>query len=463
MSVYFLRTLCRSFSNSAYQILRIFNIYPSPKRTSLSPYLLEPFAVIGETLRGQRLASGLPWWSIFQATINHIITGIVQDWLARSGQLPLSILIYSNSYKKLVSPLADIIKQYSNRWSDLALHIPDSYYQCFHATDNHAPMFKSIQFHCSFNSRADMNFQLTCPRLERASFTYYPINGTNIHWDNLTHFTLRFMSIINFFLILRKTPRLVFCKLSSLCSLDRGRTVGAPVLTSLRCLQLMITSSVDDSLNSLIAPHLEEFSLPNYFKPSMEVITSFLRRSVCSLRSFSVILSIFSSYLKSFMDLLQSMPSLNTLSIISTTKTTYHSHNTIPEDYDICNILRLVAKVLSSQSTSLQQGFLPNLKILEYTGKLHLRPGNYDDLYFLPPADNALHGPLHLLKFNIHPATRIPKHMISYFSSLMELGVTVNGLSKSKDILQSSIDYYRSNDDSLSQDWIDNLDSSLFP
>ena len=160
------------------------------------------------------------------------------------------------------------------------------------------------------------------------------------------------------------------------------------------------------------------------------------------------------------MDLLQSMPSLDTLSIILTS--TYF-HITIPEDYDPWNILRLVAKVLSSQSTSLPQGFLPNLKILEYTGKLHLRPENYDDLYSLPLTDEAVHGPLHLLKFNIHPATRIPKHMISYFSSLMELGVTVNGLSKSKDILQSSIDYYRSNDDSLSQDWIDNLDSSLFP
>ena len=39
-----------------------------------------------------------------------------------------------------------------------------------------------------------------------------------------------------------------------------------------------------------------------------------------------------------------------------------------PEDYDPLarNILQLVAKVVSSQGTSLQQGFLPNLKTLEY-------------------------------------------------------------------------------------------------
>jgi hypothetical protein len=28
-------------------------------------------------------------------------------------------------------------------------------------------------------------------------------------------------------------------------------------------------------------------------------------------------------------------------------------------------------------------------------GKLYLRPENYDDLYSLPPTDNAVHGPLH--------------------------------------------------------------------
>ena len=33
---------------------------------------------------------------------SHITTGIAQEWLARSGQLPLSIRIYSKSYKKPV-------------------------------------------------------------------------------------------------------------------------------------------------------------------------------------------------------------------------------------------------------------------------------------------------------------------------------------------------------------------------
>ena len=373
---------------------------------------------------------------------SHIVTGIAREWLARSGQLPLSICILSTFYNRTVSALADIVNQYSTRWSELDLYIPDRYYQRFHATNNHAPILKSVRFHCSANAM-NLNFQLTCPRLERASLSYFPMGGTNIQWDNLTHLTLHSISIIDSFLILRKTPRLVFCKVSGSRSGYRGPSIGAPVLTSLRSLQLLslITSFAEDFLNNLIAPHLEEFSLPRYYNPSMDVITSFFRRSACSLHSFSMTFSIFPTYFEGFINLLQSMPSLNALSITTL-------ENTTPEDYDPRNILQLVANILSSQSRSLQQGFLPNLKILEYTGELRLRPGNYADLYSLPPADNAVHGSLHLLKLNLHPATRIPKNMISYFSSLVERGVTVNVLSNSEDILQSSIDYYRCSKDS---------------
>ena len=99
---------------------------------------------------------------------------------------------------------------------------------------------------------------------------------------------------------------------------------------------------------------------------------------------------------------------------------------------------------------------------MEYTGELYLRPGNYNDLYSLPPTDNVVHGPLQLFKLDLHPATRIPKNTISYLSSLAERGVAVNVMSGLEDILRSSIDYYSSRKDFLRRDWTDNFDSSLF-
>ena len=387
----------------------------------------------------------------------HIVASIAHEWLSRSGQLPLSIRICSELHNHGVVPaLADIINRYSTRWSDLDLYTPESYYQHFRASDNHAPILKSIRFNCSAYA-VTKNFRLTCPRLERAVFSHIYLNGINIQWDNLTHLTLHSMLIEDSFLILRKTSRLVFCKVSCYCS--GHRSIGPLVLTSLKSLQLM--TDVGDYLSNLITPHLEEFSLRDCNIPSIVSITSFLQRSACSLRSFFITLSAFRSF-DDFMILLHTMPSLHTLSITNTDlEITYViSHG----DYDPRNILQLLAKALSSQSTSLKQGFLPNLKIFEYTGKLNLRPEYFDDLHSLLPAYiNAVHGPLQLIKIDL-TQRRIPRKMISYFSSFVERGVTVHVTSESEDIIQTSesIDYSRRRGDFFCRDWADNFDSSLF-
>ena len=289
------------------------------------------------------------------------------------------------------------------------------------------------------------------------------MDGSNIQFDNLTHLSLNTMSLIDTFRILRNTPRLVFFQVSGFCTLHRDfreHRYRPPVLSSLRSLQLLIKSCGEYFLDNLIAPHLEEFLLPRYYITRIEVVTSFFRRSACSLHSFSMTFSVFPEYFDALMNVLQSMPSLTKLSLLSTT--TLPVVIPTPEEYHPRSILQLVAKVLFSQTTSLKQGFLPNLKTLEYTGKLYLHSGNYDELYPLPAADNGVHGPLHFLKFDLQQPNRVPENMILYISSLARRGVTVNVFCYSKDILQSSIDYYRSKEDSLSQDWTDNFDSSLF-
>ena len=114
------------------------------------------------------------WSSLtVRVTSNHywqIATGIVKEWLSRSGQLPLSIRILSPGFQsKEVSALANIINQYSNRWSNLDLFLDLNDYQNFE-TDIHDPILKSIRLHSDVRYEiTDPKFQLTCPRLERAS------------------------------------------------------------------------------------------------------------------------------------------------------------------------------------------------------------------------------------------------------------------------------------------------------
>jgi len=277
--------------------------------------------------------------------------------------------------------------------------------------------------------------------LERASLTSFPVDGTNIRLDNLTHLTLDSMPIIDSFLILRNTPRLVSCKVSGFFREDREPSVGAPILTTLRSLHLLTASGAKYLLNNLIAPDLEEFIFPTYYY-SVEDIAFFFRRSACSLRSFTMVLSTCPDF-KSLMSLLQSMPSLNTLSLISImTEIDIHEEY---EEYGLRDILKLLVKIMFAQNTSLHQGFLPNLKILDYTGGLGFYyTDNYEDLYSLPPANNDFRGPLHSVKLDLHldPEVYLSKNIISFLLDLVERGVTVKALSGTKDFLLSSIDYW---------------------
>ena len=120
----------------------------------LSPYIKEDLSIpisLGAVCSYWR---GIAWstpslWSSLVVRVTrkhdpHMVTDIAHSWLSRLGQLSLSV---RNSM--YVSALVEIINQYSTRWSDLDLYIPDSCYQHFHATDNHAPMLKSIRFNRS--------------------------------------------------------------------------------------------------------------------------------------------------------------------------------------------------------------------------------------------------------------------------------------------------------------------------
>ena len=282
-------------------------------------------------------------WSslVVRVTSNHdplIIAGVAHEWLARSGQLPLSIRILA-FHNKTLSALADIINQYSTRWSDLKLSMPPDCYQHFHAIDNHAPTLKSIQFHALTDVAMSFNLQLTCPRLERASLENLEMNGSNIQWDNLTHVTLSYISITDSFLILRMTPRLVFCKVSGI---DMGyirENIEALVLTSLRSLHLPICFA-KDFLDNIIAPHLEELSLL-YYQDVMDAMASFLRRSACPLRSFSMAFPSFPPHFEWFMKIFRS---INTLSKISITETDDYVN---PEDHDLWNIFQLMGTMFS--------------------------------------------------------------------------------------------------------------------
>ena len=174
----------------------------------------------------------------------------------------------------------------------------------------------------------------------------------------------------------------------------------------------------------------------------MDVITSLFKRSV-SLRSMT--LTIFPPYSEGFTSLLQSVPSLNTTLSINDHQWLggYCPWGLWPTKHIETSGL----KVLFSRRAHLfTKHFYQTSRLLEYTGKLYLRPGNYGDLYSLPPASVTL---FIYLPSTFIAVSRIPKNMIrvSYFISLVERGVWVDVLSKQKKfcrLLLSSIGAWKS-------------------
>jgi hypothetical protein len=125
-SVNFLPTLHRPFSSSAYQ----HQLSPLTKE-DLSESIPLSLGAICSYWREVAWSTPSLWSSLVIRISNkhdsHMVTGITQEWLARSGQLPLSICIITKRAYLQVLALADIINQYSSRWSNLDLYMPQRY------------------------------------------------------------------------------------------------------------------------------------------------------------------------------------------------------------------------------------------------------------------------------------------------------------------------------------------------
>jgi hypothetical protein len=210
-------------------------------------------------------------------------------------------------------------------------------------------------------------------------------------------------------------------------------TSGSIIIASLKSLKV-VGSHVTPFFTHITCPLLDELicdAQQTHF--NADDIIPFLARSG-PLHNFSMFG--FTPRNSRLMNLLQAMPFLKNL-VIS---------QSISRKKAI-NILKVLGMIQSSQSNSFEPWFLPHLETLDYTGPLTFAVDlpiiiSRDPTHPLPP-DDAEQGPLRLIKIKICPAVCLPENAIPLVLGLMERGVTVNVLSNSKDILQSSIDYYR--------------------
>ena len=119
-----------------------------------------------------------------------------QQWLSRSGQLPLSIQICSHPWapidllNPLVYELIDLVNSYSHRWGclDLSVH-PDLL--------------------LLFSKSTTILTAVTA--LSSGHFNAFYVWFLGIHWNNVTHFTARYITVGQALEILRVFPQLQEC------------------------------------------------------------------------------------------------------------------------------------------------------------------------------------------------------------------------------------------------------------
>ena len=281
-----------------------------------------------------------------------------QQWLSRSGQLPLSIQICSdpsasiNSLDPLVYELIDLVNSCSHRWASLDL--------------------SAHQYLLPFFSKSTTTLKAVTV-LSSGYFGPFCDWLLGIHWNNITHFTACYIHDGQALEILRVFPQLQECSFITFRGGDDDFSPPSSPhhLIHLETLLVDIEEPMlDNLLNNISVPSLKNFNYDGSdYSLSCDSIFTFLNRSGCLLNTFSLKHANITK--EEIINLLFAMPYLETLILGPPTTDSLQCaiyNFGIPWVTD--RMLDLLADT-AEISTSLDdqdEPFLPNLRSFNYTG-----------------------------------------------------------------------------------------------
>jgi hypothetical protein len=417
-------------------------------RTSLKKFDLSAPLIFGAVCRDWRqIAFSNPTlWSAMAINISssqaifESQTSVAREWLARSGQRPLSIRIVwkSNSYP--VSLLfATVIKNESSRWHTFHLSIPHQFYHFFGGSTLSAPILESLQFHSNELQQAELNPKLfvlrDCPSLREIRMTNVYAYLIIVPMDSVTRIYGNGIPFMESRKILRRTPSLVHCELMDVPRSARDR--NNLLSTNLKHLTVkIVTNDPYFFFADLAAPCLESLRFEtnedcNTLHRIADPLRQFLIRSGCSLETFELVDAQFS--LDSMLSLLEVMPTLKNLTVST------------PEKGGKV-ILEVLARVIASQGQLIRQGFLPMLETLTFDG--HSFRSN--KVPYISPIDPSIpyytsQRSLCSVTFTFHgDVENLPEEAITFLLALKDYGITLKVCTgDGDDLLQPSIDFYK--------------------
>ncbi|KAF8956477.1 hypothetical protein BDZ97DRAFT_188204 [Flammula alnicola] len=298
---------------------------------------------------------------------------LVQEWLNRSGDLPLSIYIYhNNDFKPLpkelepIFRLIDIINQYSHRWYLLDLKLPSSLVSRFGRGSHSSTILQKL--HLTFSNTSPLKpdhhlFSLdnVLPMLQEVVLTDIPLNSVAIDWNNVTFVEARNFHVDECIELLRRAPRIDHCAFWDVGDAQETATISETIVVhpTLRSLSFELEDASDVDiifLGRVSCPSLTSFTYNDHvYSMSTDAIVSFLTRSGCSLHHMNI--GDIDSGTEAYVKLLRTIPTLHDLDLS-------------PDGDILTNFLPLLVSPIPIESKNPESEcpFLPHLKAFTYSG-----------------------------------------------------------------------------------------------
>ena len=370
---------------------------------------------------------------------------LIDEWLARSGRLPLHIslgissrcdaseIADANTPEKY-HPIFMILNRYSARWRSLNISIPPTLFSCLQ------PDCLSLleQLHVNVEFQEDQTgvhkHMLTFPPsphlkavgIAKTSMTFDVALSLPNQWDNVTHVSAAWLTVPESLKLLRLIPQLLHCELHNIVgSISVNGDLGPPVIGPLTYLylswsQLRSQRSFCRLFDNLILPSLETLVLSHV--TLMDPITAFLERSACSLHT----LSLEGLEIRPFNDLIRLLKFLSPSLKYLTVTDGFNLHDTNQQ------YLSILSKTYSSQSVTTRNDddFLPHLESFEYNSTF--LPSNSTTTISLPNLTTQNYPklstfiPLRSVSINLGTISEpIPQDILSCLQRLNEDGIMV--------------------------------------
>ena len=345
---------------------------PDPDIDAFTPFKL---GTICSAWRRIAWSSPRLWTSITLRLNNRNIKGqleLLGAWLARSGELPLSIRLDSeeeNHWTPPASPATalEVVNKYAHRWHDLDLRIPTTCYAYLPRPEVPLPLLASLNLNPpgGQGERRHTVEMLQSVQLSSISLSSVYLISMKFNWDQITDLHLEAFYVDECLTTLCRTPNIVTCSLRNVIGGDDGHTLPSTPIV----LEYLKTLNIDNEKNTSISLLLDSIQIPNATEINfagrnlvhVPQICSLISRSP-SLRTFSLLrMTIPGQHL-----LLQILESLKTVTNLRLDippvypDRSGHSASLNDRVFEQCNPILALAEQ--------KECLLPSLEVFEYHG-----------------------------------------------------------------------------------------------